>query len=167
MLLFGGSSPLDYSDSISLYREKDGQFYIEPTELKMSSKKAGVQVGVLETSDKTRKKIVLFGGGLDHESVVDVEIVLTEVAEGKTLSPIYCDRLSTEESTEYYRLLQCDRKRFYGELARLLEESGINMRQKLVKEVDEVTERKNRQTIETLWMWGRSVVNLQIDKAKQ
>jgi len=116
VLMIGGSNYQDYSDNISDYREKDGQFVIEPTQLKMFSKRAASQIGVLDTADKTRKKLVLFGGGLDHESIVDVEIIVAEITENKTLAPIYCDKISSDESSEYYRLLQCDRKKFYGEL---------------------------------------------------
>jgi hypothetical protein len=71
---------------------------------------------------------VLFGGCLDHESAIDVEIVMTEIKDGKTLAPIYTDKLSSEEGCEYYRVLQCDRKKFYEEIVGHLEESGINMK---------------------------------------
>lgn len=48
-----------------------------------------------------------------------------------------------------------------------MENSGISVKEKLVKETDYDTELQNRQTIETLWMWGRSVGSLQIERPKQ
>lgn len=116
LLLFGGSNYQDFSDVIAEYREKDGQFFFEPLQTSLLSKRAGSQVGVLETSDKTRRKVILFGGCLDHDSIIDVDIVNVEIKDNKTISPIFCEKLSSEESREYYNLIQSDRKKLYGHM---------------------------------------------------
>jgi hypothetical protein len=95
VLLFGGSNYQDYSDFVSEFKEKADEFIIEPTSLKLISKRVYSQLGVLDTSDKARKKIVLFGGCLDHESAIDIEIIMTEVKDGKTLAAVYTDKLSS------------------------------------------------------------------------
>lgn len=41
-------------------------------ELPLMSKRANAQIGLLHTTEPNRFKIVLFGGGLDHESWTDV-----------------------------------------------------------------------------------------------
>lgn len=71
VVLFGGSNYQDYTDGIADFKLKDDTFFIEPVSLKLISKKANAQVGLLQTADKNQKKVILFSGCLDHESAID------------------------------------------------------------------------------------------------
>lgn len=57
---------MDFTDEIVEYSQKNSKFYMKPVELALLSKRSNGQIGVLQTTDPNRFKIVLFGGVLDH-----------------------------------------------------------------------------------------------------